>query len=171
MFQPDRGCPDGAKHQNIKPITTSLDNCVTKETKQVEREQDTLNLYFSSSSMLCQVAFFCHCFGCLNAQLGSRTLQVISYLQQWSVLRRLLLHLLQQPSDLFPQFCLQLWLDNVGQCSWKRWAQRVNMALAPQEKELETKIKTLSNETSCNFELAVSTKFKKNLKGVMGGQP
>lgn len=37
-------------------------------------------------------------------------------LQQWSVLGRLLLHLLQQPLDLFPQFCLQLRLDDVGQC-------------------------------------------------------
>lgn len=52
-------------------------------------------------------------------------------LQQRSLLGRLLLHLLQQPLDLPPQLCLQLWLDDVGQRGRKRGAQRVNVALQP----------------------------------------
>lgn len=89
--------------------------------------------------------------------MGSTTLQVVLYLQQWSVLRHLLLHLLQQPLDFFSQFCLQLWLDDVGQRSWKRRAQRVNMALPQRKKELKTDFK----RTQLHFRTGSSPSFKK----------
>lgn len=53
------------------------------------------------------------------------------YLQLWSVLRLLLLHLLQQILKFFSQFSLKLRLNNKVQCSRKCGAQGVNMALQP----------------------------------------
>lgn len=66
---------------------------------------------------------------CRNHRSSDEQRAGLLYLQERPVLGLLLLHLLQQPLDFFPQLCLQLWLDDKVQRGRKRGAQRVNMAL------------------------------------------